>query len=175
MPYAGEILPLSFQLLDSDSSKFCRAVLKEPDGTPLPESPVSLVNIGGGKYTSDAVVMPTIDYVEATYESFDDAGFTVPDEDHLVGTDVFRLEVPDSVIVNKLDQIIAKLDGLALPGAMINATLVQSRIKEVVQDIKAVKGLVEHDDIKGIISADPKIISKVDDQEISTTIDCNRG
>lgn len=172
MPYVGEILPLSCQLLDGDDTKFLRAVLKEPDGTELAVSPVTMVNIGGGKYSSDTVPMPNLDYVEATYESFDDAGFTIENEDHLLGTDVFRLEVPDSVIVDKLDQILAKLYGLALPGAAIHATLVQNTIKEVINDVQTAKALVERDDIKAVIDQEQSAVAEVSDDEITATVKC---
>lgn len=108
MPFAGEVLDLSFQLLDGDMTKYVRATLREADGTLFTQ--VNLPHIGEGKYATDAVTMPmAIDYLTAVYEPFDDAPFTIVDEDHLLGTDSFRLEVPDSVIVDKLDQILDKI------------------------------------------------------------------
>ena len=67
MPFVGEVIPLSFQLLDGDSSKFCRAILTDPAGAALGASPVTLSNLGGGKYSDDSVVMPNEDYVECRY------------------------------------------------------------------------------------------------------------
>lgn len=172
MPFVGEVLPLSFQLLDGDTSKFARAILKDEAGVDLGASPVSMPHIGGGKYTSSSVVMPVgVDYIEATYESFDDAGFTIEDEDHLLGTDVFRLEVPDSVIIDKLDEILAKLQGIALPGSAFNVVLVQNQIKEVIEDVLVTKALVERDDVKGIVMADQQTIGKVDNEEIVTEVE----
>ena len=172
MPFAGEILPLSFQLLDGDSSKYARAILTDETGTPLAGSPVSLPHIGGGKYSSDAVLMPVgVEYVEATYQSFDDALFTVPDPDHLLGTDVFRLEIPDQVIVDKLNQIIAKLEGIALPGAAIDAVLVQNKISDVIDDAKMAKALIERDNIKGIVENDPTLNGCVNQNQITGVID----
>jgi hypothetical protein len=175
MPYVGEVLPLSYQLLDGDGSKFVRAVLLEADGTPLAASPVDMPHVSGGKYSADTVTMPNIDYVEATYESYNDAGYTVPDPDHLLGTDVFRLEIPDSVIVDKLDQIIAKLNGLNLPGAAINARLVQNVIGEVVKDAQAAKALLERDNVSAVIEGEGKVKGLIDDNEITAKIACRKG
>jgi hypothetical protein len=171
MPFAGETIPLSFQLLDSDATKFCRAILEEPDGTALAASPVTMVNLGSGKYTNDTVVMPNIDYVECRYEPFNDAGFTIPDPDHLVGTNVFRLEIPDTVIVDLLNQILNKLNGLSLPGAAINARLVQNKIKEVIKDTEAVRALVERQDVKAVID-DNDLITKLSQNKVSPKVDC---
>jgi len=130
-----------------------------------------MVNLGAGKYTNDTVAMPNIDYVECRYEPFDDAGFTIPDPDHLVGTDVFRLEIPDSVIVAKLDEILAKLNQLSLPGAQFNAVIVQNKISEVIVDVQQTKALIERDDIKGVI-ADQVVQGKVDSNEITGKVTC---
>lgn len=172
MPFTGEIIPLSFQLLDGDASKFCRAILTDASGTPLAESPVTMSNIGGGKYSDDTVLMPNIDYVEATYEPYDDAAHTIVDPDHLLGTDVFRLEVPDSVILAKLDEILAKLNGLALPGAAFDVAIVQNGVKEVITDVQVLKSLVERDDIKAIIASEQQSVTVEDNQVIGVIDEC---
>ena len=171
MPYFGEILPLSFQLLDSDATKFCRAIVTNPAGVPIAGSPVALINIGGGKYSSDAVTMPNLDYVEVRYEPYDDALFTIVDPDHLVGTDVFRLEIPDTVIVAKLDQILAKLNGIALPGASFNATLVQTTVRELIEDVRVAKALVNREDVTGLVEGlETKM--NVNQNQILGVVDC---
>jgi hypothetical protein len=171
MPFLGEILPLSFQLLDSDATKFCRAVVTDSAGAPLAGTPVSLSNIGGGKYSSNSLLMPNLDYVEVRYEPYDDALFTVVDPDHLVGTDVFRLEIPDSVIVAKLDQILAKLGGIALPGASFSATLVQNMVNDVITDVKVAKALINREDITGLIT-DLETKVNLNQNQILGVIDC---
>jgi len=143
MPTLGQPIPLSHQMLDGDDTKYVTAVLRRPDGTELAGSPYSLVNIGGGKYSLDTVDMPDYDYIECTYLSWEDAIHTIPDEDHLLGTDVFELTVPDSVIVEKLDLIISTLTSLGLPGAMVNVKVVQDTIKAAVEDIREVKALID--------------------------------
>lgn len=172
MPFAGEILPLSFQLLDQDDTKFCKAVVTDPNGFVIPGSPATLVNIGGGKYTNDTVLMPNEDYVECTYEPYNDAAFTIPDPDHLVGTDVFRLEIPDSVIVDLLNQILNKLNGLALPGAAIKARVVQNKVKEIIKDVNVMKALVEHKQVKSIIEQNPSLTGKIEQNQVDAKIDC---
>jgi hypothetical protein len=109
VPYLGDIIPLSAQILDSDETKYVWAVLVDPDGNPLPESPVDLEHVGGGKYTSDSVTMPNVSYVECTYEAWDDAAHTIPSDDHLVGTDVFERITPQSVPVYD-DYVVAEVD-----------------------------------------------------------------
>lgn len=172
MPFVGETLPLSFQLLDSDPTKFCRAVLSDPLGVAIAGSPVAMTHIGGGKYSSDSVLMPNEDYVECRYEPFNDAGFTIVDPDHLVGTDVFRLEIPDTVIVDLLNQILNKLNGLALPGAAIKARLVQNKVKEIVKDVNTIKALIEHTEVKGVIEQSPNINAKIDQNQVNPKVDC---
>lgn len=168
MPFVGEVIPLSFQLLDQDASKFCRAVLSNPAGTTF--ATVSMVNLGGGKYTNDTVLMPNEDYVECQYQPFNDAGFTIPDPDHLVGTDVFRQEIPDTVIVDLINQILNKLNGLSLPGAAINARIVQNRVAEIVEDTQTLKALVEHRDLKTIILNKLGFKAKVSDNNVNAKV-----
>lgn len=172
MPFAGETIPLSFQLLDQDGTKFCRAVLSNPSGTPLAGTPVAMTHLGGGKYTNDSVLMPNEDYVECRYEPYDDAAFTIPDPDHLVGTDVFRLEIPDSIFLDLLNQILNKLNGLALPGAAIKARVVQNKIKDVIRDANALKALVEHKQVKSVIENNPNLVGKVSQNQVNPKVDC---
>lgn len=171
MPFVGETVPLSAQMLDGDATKFVRATVTDPDGVAVVGSPFALVNLGGGKYSDDSFSMPNKDYIEVTYESFDDAGFTVPDDDHLLGTDVYRLEIPDSVIIAKLDLILAKLGGLALPGAAINAIIVQNQVNQVIDDVNQIKGLIERKDVTAILKADAQAAAEVSGNQITAEIE----
>jgi len=172
MPFTGEIIPLSFQLLDQDGSKFCKAIITDPLGVDIVGSPATMVHLGGGKYTNDTVVMPNEDYVECRYEPYDDVGLTIVDSDHLVGTDVFRLEIPDTVIVGLLNQILNKLNGLSLPGAAIKAKLVQNKIKDVIVDANALKALIERTDVKSVIQQNPDLVAKINQNKINPKVDC---
>jgi hypothetical protein len=171
MPVEGEILDLSAQLLDGDTSKFIRVDITDPSGAAIAGSPFSLPHLGGGKYGVDTVLMTDDAYLIARYESFNDPGFTTPDPDHLLGSDKFRLEIPDSVILDRLDTIIEKLQGLALPGAAMRAVLVQNKIAEVIEDVNQAKALVERDSLKAAIRKDSQAVGKLDGNEITGKVE----
>lgn len=172
MPFFGETIPLSFQLLDSDSSKFCLAIITDPSGAAHPSSPVAMVSIGGGKYSSDAITMPNVDYVEVRYEPYDDAIHTIPDPDHLVGTDVFRLEVPDSVILDKLDEILEKLNALNPPVAEAEIKITAD-VQDIIYDVLAAKALIQRDNITAIIDDSSRTDVKISgDTGVTVTDEC---
>lgn len=186
MPFAGETLPLSLQLYDFNTGKFTRVHLADQDGTVLPGSPFNLTHIGNGKYTSDAVVMPTgVDYIEATYEVFasaaDRTAGTPLDPDYTSATDVYRFEIPDSVLDAKLDQIldklcniiIPKLDGFALPGASIKVQIDPSEVEAIIDDVNEAKAILNRDpSVTAKIKSDPKIIAELDDDEVDAKTKC---
>jgi len=172
MPVLGDVLPLSFQTLDQAAGLYVRALLKKPDGSSLAGSPVAMDDIGDGKYTSDAIVMPDEDYIECTYEPYIDAAYTTP-SDHLVGTDVFRQEIPDSVIVDKLDQIINILNSLALPGAMIDVKVAQNIVRSAVEELEDVRALV--DPAEAVVRTskeDQGAVVNIDEDELVVKKDC---
>jgi len=75
----GEPIILRLNLVDLDSTKFIRAVLKDELGNTLIGSPFTLLNQGDGKYGLNAgsLVFPVnVLEVSATYEIYDNAGFT---------------------------------------------------------------------------------------------------
>lgn len=165
MPFEGETLPLSLQLHDGDAGKFVRAILVDQDGAFLPASPVTLTHLTSGKYSDDSVVMPaTVTYIEVTYETFDDAGFTTLSPDHTSATDVFALEVPDTVLLDKLNEILAKLDGVSL-GRGIKGKIAAAQIKGIIADVQTVKGLVVSGKLKGEL-VDGKLKGKVVQEKI---------
>lgn len=128
MPFVGEVLPLSLQLLDGATNKFVRAtIFEKPSNATF--GVFAVPHIGLGKYTLSTVLMPAgVDYLDVTYEVYNDSLFTTLSDDHLSGTEVFRLEIPDSVFIEKLDQIlekilkggelVAQLDGRELTGLL---------------------------------------------------------
>ena len=177
MPFAGETLPLSLQLWDFDPNKFPRVHLKDENGVTLSGSPFDMIHIGQGKYTNKDVVMPSgVLYIEATYEVFasasDRTAGTPQDPNYTSATDVFRLEIPDQIIVDKLDLIIQKLDGLALPGASIKVEIDSNEIETMVDDLKEIKALVERDEEAKVKVSQNDINVVTSDDEVDTKIDC---
>lgn len=77
MPRLGTPIPLRLQFSDGDSSKFVRAVVKDPTGTPLAGSPFVLTHTSNGLFTNFAHLMPEVDFISAQYLVYDDAGFTI--------------------------------------------------------------------------------------------------
>lgn len=170
MPFVGEVVPLSLQLFDGLASKYVRAYVVDELGAVQPGSPFSLPHVGNGKYSSNALLMPLgVDYLEVTYKVFQDALFTVEDTGYTTGTDVYRLEIPDQVIVDLLNQILLKLDGLSLPGASINAQLVQQVVDSVVKDVNQAKSLLGADDVTISIAQSNDKALPVSENEIATT------
>ena len=123
MPFLGEIVRLTNQLWDGDTGKFVRAIVRKTDGTEVTGSPFTLAHIGNGKYTNNTLLMPNEDRLDVTYETYDDAGFTTLSEDHTISTDVYRLEIPDSTILAKLDQILNIVSTFNIPGSAIRVRI----------------------------------------------------
>jgi len=141
MPSVGEILPLSHQLLDGSDDKFVRAILLEVDGTPLASSPVSMPNIGFGKYSTASATMPNIPRVECTYETFEDSLFTIP-SDFKQGTDVFVKEL-----------VLARLDALSEQTNLVGI-VEPNELVGVVVDEEELIGIVDDPDLIGIVEND---------------------
>jgi len=159
MPFLGDILPLSVQALDGTEGLFVRAELTDPNGNQLPESPVDMQDIGGGKYSDDSVNMPLLAYVECTYTAYEDALYTIPSDDHLLGTDVFHLTVPPPVNVSVNDRMLAVLRQSSLKANIVvpqirgklektrvRAQLVQPRIFGVFRNQQRITGILRECD-----------------------------
>lgn len=176
MPFLGQAIPLSFQLLDGDDSKFCRAIVKTPAGVEVVGSPVPLVARGNGSYSSDALAMPNVSYLDVVYQSFNDSGFSVVDPDHLLGGDTFSLEIPDTVIVDKLTLIENKLNGLSLGGGGVTTRVAQTLISEIIDDTRSLKALVKNDVAAASVDSSVETSASVLDQKIGVAIEsCDIG
>lgn len=171
MPFLGDTVPLAFQLLDGDNSKFCRAIVKDPAGVSLAQSPVTLVARGNGNYSANTLSMPNLPYLEVTYESFDDALFTDPDNDHLLGGDTFPLEIPDTVIVDSLISIENKLNGLSLGGGGVITRVSQSVINEVIDDTRELRSLIESGASAVCVDRADDTSTEVREQRVNVTVD----
>lgn len=174
MPFVDETLPLSLQLFDFDATKFTRVVLKNNSGTSLVGSPFNLVHIGNGKYTNDTVVMPAgVDYIEATYETFSSAANrtagTPLDAQYTAATDVFRLEVPATLLLNILNQLLNKLTNLS--GVAVEFET-KEEIESIIADAELMHALIEHKDIKTVIENNKDLLANIDNNELDATIDC---
>lgn len=90
----GDPMPLFLQLGGSVTGKFIKASLKDAAGVSLGAFP--LADRGLGLYSSPDVAMSGATVVYATYEVFDDAGFTVPSPLYQNGEDVFLLDTGSS-------------------------------------------------------------------------------
>ena len=177
MPFAGETLPLSMQLHDGASGYFVIAILKDQDGNAVSGPYVDLFHIGNGKYTSDAVTMPSvgITYIEVTYEVYQDALLTLVSDKHFSGSDVFRFEIPDQVIVDKLDEIIAKLEGTLGSLTAVSATIEVEAIESVIETAKEIKAELTGDSITQVVDAPEEITSVIDAPELTATVECCEG
>lgn len=96
MAAPGDILPITMKLADGNNSVFVKASVRNDMGSHLPGSPVSLPNVGIGRYSSAAFTMPEIaNFVTADYQVYQDAGFTIP-AGYDDGADVFPLSASAS-------------------------------------------------------------------------------
>jgi len=167
MPFVGETLPLSLQLFDFNPGKFTRANLSNQDGVDIAGTPFDLVHIGLGKYTSDAVVMPSgVVSIEATYEVFATAANrtagTPLDSSYTAAKDVFRLEVPDSVLLDLLTSIF---------------DIVTAILGQIIGDLLI--GVVPQDELIGVVASDPQVgiiedadqIGKVEDDQATGNVE----
>ena len=123
MPFLGEIVELSNQLWNGDPTKFVRAVVRDAAGDELTGSPFALTHVGNGKYTNNSLAMPNENRIDVTYETYDDAGFTTLSSEQTISTDVFRLEIPDTTILAKLDSILNIVSTFNIPGSAIRVNV----------------------------------------------------
>lgn len=89
MPRLGKPIPLTLQEQSGDGTKFVKAVLKDPTGTPIAGSPFTLAHEANGLYKNFAVLMPDFDFVYAQFLVYDDAGFTILNTDIGITEEVF--------------------------------------------------------------------------------------
>jgi hypothetical protein len=138
MPRVGDPLPIDCKLWDGNNSVFVRAYLTNDLGQSILGSPISVPNIGNGKYATSAIFMPAgTAYVSCSYEVFSDAGFTTPATQYTDATDNFPLEVPDYEILATLVEVQKALTLLATTG---NPNTLVGIIDKVTDLIGYVKG-----------------------------------
>lgn len=116
----GEKIPLVVFLEDEEENLFPLATLKDDSQNEIGQ--VALSSAGGGEYTDKSFTMPSTDFVTAEIRIYSDSGHTVLSRYKPVAS-IFTKDQAFALI---LDQVIAKLNGLNLPGASINANLVQN-------------------------------------------------
>ena len=174
MPFAGDTIPLSMQLHDGATDRFVKATVIDDDNIAIAGSPFNMPHQQLGKYSSDAAVMPAaVLFVDVTYEVFDDALFTIPSEDHTIGTDNFPLEVPDQVILDKLNEIIGKLDGVL--GSLNSATAIINTsdvVETVIEELQTLAGQIESGEVKAKLKDAAIDAVAIDTDNIDGEIKC---
>lgn len=159
MPQAGDTIDLGYQLHDGDATKFVRATVSDDQDNPIAGSPFTLTQLSQGFYTTNAAIMPSgVAFVRATYDVFNDAGFTIQSPDHFSGGETFELTVPDTVIDSKLDQIISLSNAIlqkAFGGVISGVVSAASKLRTLVVGDRAVAAIAPgDDDIDGQTSGD---------------------
>jgi len=86
----GSAVPLTLQLPDGATDKYVQAVVRDPAGDELDDSPVNLAHVGEGLYTDDSVSMTSDNFVTVTYLVYSDAGYTTLDDDYSHGFDIVQ-------------------------------------------------------------------------------------
>jgi len=150
MPKIGDTIPLVLKLSDGDENVFVRCILEDQDGNALAESPVTLAHVGEGRYEDNSVVMPQKVYVTATYQVFEDAGFTIPSETHADSLDVFPIEILDQDLVDQLVELKALLDQILGQGFGANIAIALSENETVDLKLTDAKVSLEIEDEESI-------------------------
>lgn len=158
----GEDVPLSLTLATGNVDRFVRATVKDPSGSPVSGSPFTLPHIGLGTYELTGVLtMPNETYLKATFEVFEDAGFTTLDTDNGNGEELYNLVVIDPEIAICLDQIKGLLQILVDGGLIPDLTgTVEEAITLVakVQEELTIKGFIPtEDELKSMLSAESTV------------------
>jgi len=171
VPVVGQTIPLALKLWDGVSDKYVKATVRDNAGVEITGSPVLLSHVGEGNYKVDTLLMPDVDFVTTSYIVYDDSLLSTESIDYTHGTDTFLQEVPNSVIVDKLDEIIATLN--ALQGQSTEANLKGYIIGDevltgIIQEAEEIKGLISGDSLQGTVSEDSLAIQGniEDDEEI---------
>lgn len=174
MPFEGETLPLSYQLHDGATNRFCIAILKDENGDSLAGSPFDLYHIGNGKYTSDAALMPSgVKYLECTYEAYDDAGLTILSSIHTSGSDVFRFEIPDQIILDGIEEIISLIENIQARGPFLKGRILDETLRGVIDKANELKGKITREDLKGNVDDETLKGRLEDSNELNASIkDC---
>lgn len=157
MPQVGETLAISLKLHNTDNSKFVRCILKLANGTNY-GSPFLVPNVGLGQYQEQTHAMPAgTDFVSASFEVFDDAGFSTKSANYTDGTDTFKLEIPNTVIFDILND----LKNLLQTSQLISA----NSLLGIVEKFENIVGQVKTNDIIGDIESS-EIAASVSSQTI---------
>lgn len=161
MPQFGETIPLSLKLFDGASNKFVRATLRDATGMQIVGSPALLSHVGEGQYTNSSFAMPNTDYVNVSYQVFDDAGLTTLSTLYSDGQERFELDVPDAELLALLLEIKSLLIGLtagAKAGSDIKGTIrrVDSILAKIASGEK-LTGVINQSTLIGIVEGDDEI------------------
>lgn len=124
-------LIIAAHLEDNIAGKFVRATVKDSSGVEIVGSPVSLTDLGAGVYLDQTLIKKRGTFM-AIIEVFDDAGFTLPNQDFEVGVETF-IDPPFSVLFDPgIDVEIGDnpvLDVEIIPGDTIDIELEQPIIE----------------------------------------------
>ncbi len=107
----GDKLPLSHHLGDGVTGKYVRAVVKNPDGSQIPGSPVTLTDVGNGTYYDDSLEMPSQLAIMAAFSTYDDSGFSEKTEGYDDSFDMYLLD--ESEILSLEDSITGSFQDLS--------------------------------------------------------------
>lgn len=83
-------IPLSALLFNKATDKYVQAVIVDQTGSQIAGSPVGMPHVLDGLYEEDGILFPSLaEHVTAIYTVYNDAGFTIPSNVHLSGSELF--------------------------------------------------------------------------------------
>lgn len=164
MAKLGETIPLSVQLHDGAIDKYCRAIVRDSDGTALAGSPVTLTHISNGKYEDNTLVMPNKRYVSVTYEVYEDALFTTLSDEHTHAVDLFELEVLDQNLIDLLEELKTLLEQILNAGISVVGANVTGFVSDT-DDMGA--EIHDTDEVDGEVSDDDEATAIADDDDLT--------
>ena len=160
---SGEAIPFLLLTESRDTTKFVRATVRDPSGSEVAGSPVSVPHLANGTYASNALLnMPNVLNIVVEYDVFDDALFTTPSCD--LGPDEERFD---------LDNLTSELQTLETfrPSDVIAVVQDEDILRASVQDEDGLAAIAEDEEIESVIEDQTELGVKVDDSEIEGTVE----
>jgi hypothetical protein len=164
----GELVNLNLTLDDRQIGRYCRATIKEPDGSIL--EVVTLTDLSGGTFAAQSTwLMNTLPFVLVDYDVFLDAGFLNIDENYSFETE--RIDRAEK-INDKLDQIIGITTNITPLASSLTAQIESGDLVGVIESEGAIQETLDDaDELEGLLDSG-ETSGEIDNDDIEQKIDC---
>ena len=161
----GQKIPLKVDLESKRTDLFVRAIIRDDTGSPIVGSPAAVPHLSEGTYFDDSVSMPDVPNILITYDIFDDAGFTLLNDENLVAEDRFHRDTIEGKLDNLINQGIAtgSLEAIVEIETETDASVAAEVISGEVDDAAV---------LTGEASDTGDLVAEVKDNETEGEVDC---